>query len=918
MFDRSGLNIERTIRRLRNGIIASILAFCLISFATIAFLESREELGTLKEEIALEASTLAKEVSPLPATATALDYAQLYTRHKAEHGSVWLPGTMLVYRSGSDILAVPLSAATGKADPKPSAVVASRRIHLAAALGGSTAARIILDPMGRPALLASSPIGSTGIAISSERPLGTVLRPFLGFIAPILLITALCGTALFIWSRNALERLDSALTAGHERLQTEINVRRAAQAGMRSLFAESPEAQLVIAEDGRIVMANRKAEELFGLAASEMASRPLSSLIPGAPTSLTSLEEVAGPARVLEGNPLEGERRDGETFPVELAIRRPDVDSNIFVSVRDVTSLARSQNEQVEAHRSTLRLLDATSVGMIGIDEHGTIRFANRSAAGMLGYPNPVGLQGRSIADHLRHSDAHRPGAPGSPASRRDTDLIRAHDDDAVLRRLDGSTFPTEYWSADHDDGRSRSDRVITFLDITDRKIAEANLLLRDEMQHFVAQFASRFVSYEGEGLERAIQNALARLGQFVDCERVLLLLRDDSSDSDERYEWSARPAGHLSTGSMPDGETEDGLAGHPDAESGHRIIGDFEGTKVSAAIRSGNLTRGVLVLVDLHAEHLPREVLQDFVNIVAEILSEVVSRQRVARELAESQNRLQQSQKLESIGALAAGVAHEINTPMQYIGDNLNFLGKATDRLLAMANSVHDLSESEDAPAPIRAELERVLGRTKLGLLRDRLPKALDNAHEGVRAVSKIVQALKGFAHTGGESFDPSNLNDAITITSTVCRNEWKYVADLELDLDPDLPVVPCRVDELKQVILNLIVNAAHAIGDRPDRAEGEKGRIVVKTVINGDYAEIRVSDTGCGIPETIQRRIFDPFFTTKEVGRGSGQGLAIARSVIEKEHRGRLSFETAENEGTTFIVSLPLQREETKEAAA
>jgi signal transduction histidine kinase len=149
--------------------------------------------------------------------------------------------------------------------------------------------------------------------------------------------------------------------------------------------------------------------------------------------------------------------------------------------------------------------------------------------------------------------------------------------------------------------------------------------------------------------------------------------------------------------------------------------------------------------------------------------------------------------------------------------------------------------------------------------------------------------------------------LNHAIECTITVARNEWKYVADVETDFDQSLPPISCQPGEFNQVILNLIVNAAHAIAGVIGKGGPEKGKIKVQTRDCQGWAEIRIQDTGSGIPEKVQARVFDPFFTTKEIGKGTGQGLAIARSVVVDKHDGTIHFETAEGKGTTFIIRLP-----------
>jgi two-component system NtrC family sensor kinase len=187
-------------------------------------------------------------------------------------------------------------------------------------------------------------------------------------------------------------------------------------------------------------------------------------------------------------------------------------------------------------------------------------------------------------------------------------------------------------------------------------------------------------------------------------------------------------------------------------------------------------------------------------------------------------------------------------------------------------------------------------------------LPLALEQALEGLGRITSIVQAMKEFSHPSGAEKSPVNLREAIETTVAVARNEWKYVAEVELDFAPDLPLVPVLRNEFNQVILNLIVNAAHAIGDVTGGGAEGKGKITISGSLQGERVEIRVSDSGSGIPESARARVFEPFFTTKAVGKGTGQGLAIAYSVVVDKHQGSIAFETDEGKGTTFIIGLPL----------
>ena len=285
-------------------------------------------------------------------------------------------------------------------------------------------------------------------------------------------------------------------------------------------------------------------------------------------------------------------------------------------------------------------------------------------------------------------------------------------------------------------------------------------------------------------------------------------------------------------------------------------------------------------------------------------IATDITERKRLETQLF-------QSQKLETVGQLAAGIAHEINTPTQYVGDNTRFVKDSFGAIVKVLRSHEKLlaAAKQNAITPeLLARNEEILAASDLEYLFVQIPAALEETLEGVERVSKIVRAMKEFSHPGGKNKTPADLNRAIESTVTVARNEWKYVADLKLELDPGLPLVPCFLGEFNQAILNLVVNAAQAIADVVKKNPGTKGLITVRTRRDGDHAEVRVSDTGTGIAESHHRRIFEPFFTTKDVGKGTGQGLSIVYGSMVKRHGGTVTFETEIGQGTTFIIRLPI----------
>ena len=258
--------------------------------------------------------------------------------------------------------------------------------------------------------------------------------------------------------------------------------------------------------------------------------------------------------------------------------------------------------------------------------------------------------------------------------------------------------------------------------------------------------------------------------------------------------------------------------------------------------------------------------------------LHDVTERSRLEAEL-------RHAQKLESVGQLASGIAHEINTPIQFIGDNVRFIGDAFDDIMK-------------ATVPS--------SQVDIDFLATEVPQAITQTLEGVERVAAIVRAMKAFGHPGNEDKSPTDLNGAVRNTLVVASNTVKHVADVAVELG-DLPPVWCHPGDINQVLVNLVVNAAHAIADKVGTTS-KRGTITIQTFLDGEDAVLQVADTGTGIPKDIAGRVFEPFFTTKEVGRGTGQGLALAYALVNDRHGGSISFVSEDGVGTTFTVRLPV----------
>jgi PAS domain S-box-containing protein len=268
----------------------------------------------------------------------------------------------------------------------------------------------------------------------------------------------------------------------------------------------------------------------------------------------------------------------------------------------------------------------------------------------------------------------------------------------------------------------------------------------------------------------------------------------------------------------------------------------------------------------------------------------------------------LRQAQKLEAVGRLAAGIAHEINTPVQFVGDSVHFVRDSLSDVFELLARYQRLRDAAASWAPELAEEISVAEQdADVGYLAQHIPRSLDRCLDGLDRVATIVRGMKDFGHPDQKEMESADLNRALGATLAIARNEYKYVADIETEF-AELPPITCHVGELNQVFLNIIVNAAHAIGDVV-RGTDNKGLIRIRTWSESASVIVAISDTGSGIPESVRDKIFDPFFTTKEVGRGTGQGLAIAHAVIVDKHGGEITFETEMGRGTTFFLRLPVQ---------
>jgi two-component system, NtrC family, sensor kinase len=285
----------------------------------------------------------------------------------------------------------------------------------------------------------------------------------------------------------------------------------------------------------------------------------------------------------------------------------------------------------------------------------------------------------------------------------------------------------------------------------------------------------------------------------------------------------------------------------------------------------------------------------------------------RLAEELAwrdRVETEIRVSQRLEAVGQLAAGIAHEINNPLQYVGDHLEFVNDATADLLTLVGRL-DSCLAGDAAEAVERTARDAFESIDVPYMKRELPGALVAIQDGIQRITSIVRAMKELSHPGTRDARVADLNRALESALEISATSYRTIADLEKQLAP-LPPVTCFIAELGQVFLNLIINAAQAMEGQP------RGKLIVTSTVDGDDVVVTIADTGGGIAPEIQQRIFDPFFTTKEVGRGTGQGLAIARAIVVDRHGGSLSFDSVTGLGTTFFIRIPIAGPRPRRASA
>jgi two-component system, NtrC family, sensor kinase len=644
-----------------------------------------------------------------------------------------------------------------------------------------------------------------------------------------------------------------------------------AKAFLASLVESSQDAIVGMNSEGMVMTWNRGATELYGYSSQEMIGNSIARLIPR--------EHSAELAKFID-QILSGENISAyETYCVHKDGRRVDVSlsiSPVFGEARQITglvSIARDITQRKQAEQALVTSEEKFRQLTENISE--VFWMVSPAAPGIL-YVSPAYEQiwGKSCDSLYRNPTSWAESIHPDDVQKAmeiNQRQLRGEKVDSIYRI--GTPHGEEKWIRDRAfpvrDAAGHLTRIVGLAeDISARKLAEERLRASEERYRELFENASDLVYTFDLDLRITSVNRLA--------EQTIGYSQEEALQMNLRQLLEPQQACQL----------ERAIA---------QLIAVHTFNKIELDIRAKD---GRRVKLEMNPRLIYREGTPFGIQAIA--------RDITGRDAAEVE--LRQAQKLESVGRLASGIAHEINTPIQFVGDNIRFLQDAFGELQSVLRKFQDLCNSTTQPRSgpqFGRELDRIAAESDSDYLLKEIPKALGQTLDGVERVVTIVRAMKEFAHPESKGMAPADLNKALSNTLTVARNELKYVAEIETDFG-ELPPVVCSVSDLNQVFLNLLVNAAHAIADVV-KDSGRKGKICVSTSLEDTTAVIAISDTGAGIPESIRDRIFDPFFTTKEVGRGTGQGLAIARSVVDR-HKGTLTFATELGKGTCFYVRLPI----------
>ena len=653
---------------------------------------------------------------------------------------------------------------------------------------------------------------------------------------------------------------------------------------LRSITSSINDAIIMVDREGRITFWNNAAEKIFHYSSDEIIGKHLhEKIIPpeyrDAHVKGVKKFMVTGQGPVIDNTvELEGLRKNGDKFPLELSLSAIKIKGswNAIGTIRDLTERKHAEEELRNSKEQLTRIVETVVEGLYIVSREGRIIFANNAAEKMFGLPREE-LYKRTFNDPrwaVRNLDGSLVDKDEHPFEIVKKTKKPVYGVELLTQRQDGGGLIISINAAPFfDSSGAFQGMVATEQDITKKKSVEKEI---------------RDAHRDNEQLLEALPSVLISL------------------DSNYRVsKWNT---------------AAENVFGIPVKKATGRRFDEcdikWNWDKIQEVISICEKTGESVVLDDI--KYVRADTKDGFFSLTVNPVQYdthavtgflILGRDTTEKMVLESQ--LAQAQKLESIGSLAAGIAHEINTPTQFVGDNIHFLEGAFKDIQTMLDKYDQLleaSKKKEVSDELINEIEAVAEEADKEFLSGEIPKAIQSSLRGLGRVTTIVKAMKDFSHPGAKEKILVDINRLIESTVTISRNEWKYVSDMVTNFEPSLGLVPCYPDEFNQVILNLITNASHAIGKIVTEGLQDKGTITIETRKENDQALITVSDTGTGMPDSIKDKIFDHFFTTKEVGRGTGQGLSISRTIIVEKHHGSLSVDTEEGKGTTFFIRLPL----------
>ncbi len=654
-----------------------------------------------------------------------------------------------------------------------------------------------------------------------------------------------------------------------ERLVSQ-NALKAAHAESELFINSAPSILIGLDAEGRIIRWNSAAQRVFKLKDVDVLGKPLATC--GVHWSVSLMEDNIRSLLALEGLGkwedilFEKDGMPGFLGLTTAKIKLPDAGGVMFLIVgADITERRRSEAELRSKTAFLEAQTNATPDGIVVVNESGRTLLQNRKFAEMFNIPQWIcdKADEKSILEYVL------PEIKNPEEFIKHMQYIYSHPNETIADEVEfknGRVFD-RYSSPVIDTNGTHFGRIWTFREITERKrneeaVRQLSLAVEQspvsvvitDLQGNITYVNSRFSESSGYSAGEVLGTNPRILGS------------DHTSPTEYKNMWEAITAGN-------------------------EWRGEFRNKR-----KNGELFWESIIISPIKDAH------GDPTHFLA-FQEDITDRRNMEVQLA-------QTQKLEAIGQLAAGIAHEINTPIQFVGDNTRFIKESwtsLDPAISILRAFCGDSTQADGFQDLDCQLRNALKSVDLEYLRQEIPQALDQSLDGIGRVTMIVQAMKEFSHPGSDEKLPADINKAILTTLTVARNEWKYVCNVETFFDENLDWVTCHLGEFNQVILNLIVNSAHAISKVVGDGAGGKGMITIRTKQDKDWVIVSIQDTGEGIPAEIHSRIFEPFFTTKGVGKGTGQGLAMAHNTIVKTHGGRLWFESELNKGTTFYIQLP-----------